>query len=186
MLLLRSMNEFEKFETIPHAEMEDAVRLSELVLPTEAQPVIGADGSLHQSRIFNGYFDTGNEVIFTFVLRDKMDDGADILVASKASERDSDKMVTSVTYTLVLNNGRFLVERETDHANNIPAFNPDNIDIYEEIESDEIEFELGLMKPQNSDWDDFKELLANPTQKIEVEAKSKRFTRLLRKFRKNK
>lgn len=177
------MSEFEKFETISQAEIREVVRLSELVLPAESQPVIGADGSLHQSRIFDGYFDKGDEVIFTFVLRDLTDDGTDRLVATKVSERDSDKMVTSVSYTLVLNNGRFLVEREIDHANNIPPFDPNAMNIHESIENEEIEFELGLLKPQNNDWDDFKELLKNPTQRLEVEDKPTRFARILRKLR---
>lgn len=180
------MNEFEKFETISQAEIEEAVRLSEIVLPAEPQPTIGADGSLHLARIFDGRFDTDNEVILTFVLRDKMDDGADILVATKVTERDSDRMVTSVSYTLVLNNGRFLVEREIEHAKNIPPFNPDNMNIPAAIEKEELEFELGLLKPEKTDWDDFKELLKNPTQRLETEDKSSRFTRILRKLRRDK
>jgi hypothetical protein len=178
------MSEFEKFTTISQQEMDEAVRLSELVLPTDPQPVVGDDSSLHSVRSFEGHLHTAEEAVYTLVTRDTDEDGTDKLVAAKVSERDDDGTVRTILYTLVLNNGRFLVQRGIDDAEKILANEKKADNPYVEIERDTLEFELGLLAPEVNDWDNFIKLLEAPTNSADTVTKAGRLAQILGWLRK--
>lgn len=165
------MSEFERYMTRSREEIDCSVSLA-LEFVGEPEPGIEIDGSVNmtQEYLWRTVDETG--ITFKRVMLVDQADPTDVnkLVAMSVHQDFSANTITSYVYTLVRDNGRFIVESDTGHPKELTAQHLEdfaNPHTYKERQN--LLFDMGLSAPTEQEWDNFQTILRDSKTYFEAE-----------------